>query len=325
MTTYTRKVSAMRAAVHDTFGGPEVLRIEDRPIPTPSPREVLVRVVAASVNSADSRIRGRRFPRGFGGVAPLMFGVRLPRIPVLGGSFSGVVEAVGADVTGVAPGNVVAGTTGMAMGAHAEFVAVRADRVVSVPEGVSHDDAAGVIFGGLTALWFLRDRAEVQLGRSVLVVGASGAVGTMAVQLARLAGASVTGGCSAANADLVRSLGAERVIDHRAVDVTTLPDRFDVVLDAVGVLDRHTGRRLLTPDGVLLLAVASLADTVLARGNVKAGSGPERASDLAHLLDLVAKGEVRVVLDDVLPLDRIAEAHARVDSGRKVGSLIVRP
>ena len=298
----------MRAAVHDTFGGPEVLRIEDRPIPTPSPREVLVRVVAASVNSADSRIRGRRFPRGFGGVAPLMFGVRLPRIPVLGGSFSGVVEAVGADVTGVAPGNVVAGTTGMAMGAHAEFVAVRADRVVSVPEGVSHDDAAGVIFGGLTALWFLRDRAEVQLGRSVLVVGAS-----------------VTGVCSAANADLVRSLGAERVIDHRAVDVTTLPDRFDVVLDAVGVLDRHTGRRLLTPDGVLLLAVASLADTVLARGNVKAGSGPERASDLAHLLDLVAKGEVRVVLDDVLPLDRIAEAHARVDSGRKVGSLIVRP
>lgn len=315
----------MRAAVYEAFGGPGVVRVEERSIPTPGPRDVLVRVVAASVNSADARIRGRRFPRGFGAVAPLMFGLGRPRISVLGGCFSGVVDAVGADVTAFAPGDVVAGTTGMGMGAHAEFVAVRADRVVAVPEGVDHDAAAGVIFGGQTALWFLRDRAGVRAGQSVLVVGASGAVGTMAVQLARLAGASVTGVCSAANADLVRSLGAERVVDHRAVDVTSLPDRFDVVLDAVGALDRHTGRRLLTPGGVLLLAVASLADTVLARGNVKAGSGPERAADLAHLLSLVATGELRVVLDDVVPLDRIADAHARVDSGRKVGSLIVRP
>lgn len=325
MMTYTRKGKMMRAAVHDTFGGPEVVRVEERPVPDPSAREVLVRVAAASVNSADSRIRGRRFPRGFGAVAPLMFGLGRPRIRVLGGAFSGVVDAVGADVAGIAPGDAVAGTTGMAMGAHAEFVAVRADRVVPVPSGVTHDDAAGVIFGGLTALWFLRDRAVVRPGQRVLVVGASGAVGTMAVQLARLAGASVTGVCSAANAELVRSLGAERVIDHRTADVATLPDRFDVVLDAVGVLDRHTGRRLLAPDGVLLLAVASLADTVLARGNVKAGSGPERAADVAHLLGLVAAGGLRAVHDGVLDLDRIAEAHARVDSGRKVGSLIVRP
>lgn len=315
----------MRAAAYDAFGGPEVVRVVDAPVPAPGPRDVLVEIVTSAVNASDARIRGRRFPRGFGAIAPLIFGVRRPRARVLGGSFAGVVAAVGAEAGGWAVGDEVVGTTGMGMGAHAELVAVRADRLVAKPAGVSFEDAAGVVFGGQTALWYLRDLAHMRAGQRVLVVGASGAVGSNAVQLARLAGASVTGVCSAANAELVRSLGASEVVDHRVTDVTGLADRFDIVLDAVGSLDRRSGRRLLAPDGVLLLAVASLGDTVLARGNVKAGPAPERAEDLAHLLGLVASGDLWVVVDDVLPLDRIADAHARVDSGRKVGNLIVRP
>lgn len=313
----------MRAASCDAYGDPRVVRVVERPVPTPGPREVLVRVLATTVNSGDARIRGRRFPAGFGAVAPLVFGVRRPRTRILGGPFSGVVEHVGTEVTGWAPGDRVAGTTGLAVGAHAQYVAVGAHRLVGVPEGVSHDEAAGVAFGGQTALWFLRERLD--RGRRVLVVGASGAVGTNAVQLARLAGASVTAVCSAANADLVRSLGAQRVVDHHTTDVAALPDRYDIVLDAVGSLDRHTGRRLLAPGGMLLLVVASLTDTLLARGDVRAGSAPERAADLAHLLGLVASGDLRVVIDDVLDLERIAEAHARVDAGRKVGNLVLRP
>ena len=315
----------MRAVVHDRFGGPAVVRVADVPTPTPGRNEVLVRVVAAAVNSSDARIRGRRFPRGFGAVAPLIFGIRRPRRTVLGGTLAGVVAEVGDRVTGWARGDEVVGTTGLALGAHAEFVRVPADRLVAKPAGVSFEDAAGVVFGGLTALYFLRDLAEVKAGQSVLVVGASGAVGTNAVQLARLSGATVTGVTSAANAGLVRGLGAERVIDYGTTDIATLDDRFDVVLDAVGVLDRHTGRRLLAPGGKLLLAVASLADTVLARGNVRTGSAPERAPDLTHLLDLVDRGDLRVVLDSVLALDEAAAAHARVDSGHKVGNLLIRP
>lgn len=315
----------MRAVVHDRFGGPEVVRVADVPTPEPRAGEVLVRVVAAGVNTSDARIRGHRFPPGFGAVGALIFGINRPRRPVLGGTLAGVVEAVGDRVTGWAPGDEVVGTTGLALGAHAEFARVPADRLAAKPAGVSFEDAAGVVFGGLTALHFLRDVAKMKPGQSVLVVGASGAVGTSAVQLARLAGARVTAVSSAANADLVRGLGAQRVIDHRTIDVAALGDRFDVVLDAVGVLDRHTGRRLLAPGGVLLLVVASLTDTVLARENVRSGTAPERATDVAHLLDLVERGDVRVVLDSVLTMEEAAKAHARVDSGRKVGNLLIRP
>lgn len=315
----------MRAATFDRFGGPDVVRVEEVPGPAVAAGEVLVQVTAASVNSADARIRGRRFPRGFGLVAPLVFGVRRPRRRILGGSFAGVVEAVGPEAGAWRPGDRVVGTTGLRMGAHADYVAVPGERLVTVPAGVSLTDAAGVVFGGLTAWWFLHDRVPVQAGQSVLVIGASGAVGTCAVQLARLAGAVVTGVCSQANADLVRDLGATRTLDHRSVDVTRLTERFDVVVDAVGTLDRQTGRRLLKPGGVLVLAVASLVDTVLARGDVVAGSGAERAADLAQLLALVEAGSLRVVVEDVLPLTDIVDAHARVDSGRKVGSLLVTP
>ena len=315
----------MRAAVARRYGAPEVVVIADVPRPAPRADQVLVRVRAAAVTSGDARIRAARFPAGFGVLARLALGVRRPRRPILGGTFSGVVEQVGPRAGAFAPGDEVCGMTGIRMGAHAEHVAVPAAKVVRKPAGVSHEDAAGLLFGGTTALFFLRDKASVGPGTSVLVNGASGAVGTNAVQLAAHYGATVTGVTSGANAELVTTLGAARVIDHTAEDVATIGERFDVVLDTVGNLSIATGRRLLTEGGVLLLAVASLGDMIRARGNVVAGSAPERAEAFEVLLGLVDGGDLAVVQDLVVDLDGIVDAHRRVDGGHKVGNVLVRP
>lgn len=315
----------MRAAVVDRYGPPEVARVVAVPRPSPGKDEVLVRVVAAAVTSGDARIRGASFPSGFGLPARLAFGLRGPRRRILGMVFSGVIEDAGVGVAHVAPGQSVCGMTGMSMGAHAEYVRVTAPRVAVVPSGVSHPDAAGLLFGGSTALHFLRDRASVRPGMEVLVNGASGAVGSNAVQLARHFGATVTGVTSAGNADFVRRLGADRVIDYAVDDVANLPDRFDVVFDAVGNLSITSGRRLLRDGGVLVLAVADLWDTLRARRGVVAGPAPERADDFAWLLQLVAANELTVVVDRTFPLDHIADAYRLVDSGHKRGNVIVRP
>jgi NADPH:quinone reductase-like Zn-dependent oxidoreductase len=314
----------MRAVVVDRYGPPDVARVVEVPRPSPRKDEVLVRVVAAAVTSGDARIRGARFPPGFGLPARLAFGLRGPRRRILGMVFSGIIEEVGEGVVDVAPGQAVCGMTGMSMGAHAEYVSVSARRVAAVPSGVSHSNAAGLLFGGSTALYFLRDKASVRPGMSVLVNGASGAVGSNAVQLATYFGATVTGVTSAGNADLVRRLGADRVIDYATDDITNVPERFDVVLDAVGNLSIASGRRLLRDGGVLVLAVASVWDMLRARRGVVVGSGPERAADFAWLLQRVAANELTVVVARTFPLEHIGDAYRLVDSGHKRGNVIVR-
>jgi len=315
----------MRAAVVDRYGAPEVVRIADVPCLDPGADDVLVRVHAAAVTSGDARIRAARFPPGFGIPARLAFGLTRPRRSILGGTFSGVVETVGARVNGFAPGDEVCGMTGVRMGAHAEHLAVAAKRVTGKPPGVTHEDAAGLLFGGTAALHFLRHKGSVGPGSSVLINGASGAIGTNAVQLAKHFGAAVTGVTSAGHAALVRELGADRVVDYATEDVTSLTERFDAVLDTVGNLSIPAGRRLLRDHGVLLLAVAGLRDTLRARGNVVAGSAPERVEDFDLLLQLAADGELTVVIEEIYDLAGIVDAYRRVDSGHKVGNVIVRP
>lgn len=318
----------MRAGVVERYGPPSVVRIETVADPVAGRGEVLVRVMASTVNSGDARIRGARFPRGFALPGRLALGLRGPRASVLGVVFAGVVEATGAGADGVAVGDRVCGMTGARMGAHAELVAVSALRIVRIADEVSFDDAAGVLFGGTTALYFLRDRAAVRSGERVLVVGASGAVGTNAVQLAKHLGATVTAVTSAGNAELARELGADRVIDYRVDPIAALADRgerFDVVFDTVGALSPATGRPLLAEGGRLLLAAATLGEIVTARGPVKTGTAPQRTEDFTTLLELVGSGALRVVRDGALALDRLAEAHARVDAGRKVGNLVLHP
>ncbi len=315
----------MKAAVNQQYGGPEVVRIAEVAQPVPGANEVLIRVRAAAVTSADARIRAARFPRGFRVPARLMFGIRRPRKHILGSSFSGVIEAVGPKVTGFEPGDEVCAMTGIKFGAHADYVALPAKKVARKPASVTHEDAAGVLFGGTTALFFLRDKAQVGPGQSVLINGASGAVGTNAIQLAKQFGAIVTAVTSGANRELVTQLGADNVIDYTKVDLLSIAERFDVVLDTVGNLGIKTSRPLLTAEGVTLLAVADLGTILTARGNVITGTAPERAEDAQLLLNLIKEGTLTVVYDGVFDLDDIVEAHRRVDSGHKRGNIIVRP
>lgn len=294
-------------------------------MPTPGAKEVLVRVRAVAVTAGDARIRGANFPKGFAILARLMFGIRKPRRRVLGMFFSGVVESVGADVDRFRPGDEVCGATGAKMGAHADFVAVAADKLAEKPDELSHEDAAAVLFGGNTALYFLRDKVKLNPGAPVLVNGASGAVGTSAVQLARHLGARVTGVTSSANKALVAELGAERVIDYTQEPLAEVKSRYDVVVDTVGNVSIASGKGLLTDDGVLVLVAADLGQNARARGNVVAGPAPDRLEYIEMLVKLAAAKELRSVIDQIYDLSEVVAAHARVDSGHKVGNVILRP
>ncbi|MGY5766559.1 NAD(P)-dependent alcohol dehydrogenase [Brachybacterium sp. DNPG3] len=300
-------------------------------MPTPQPRagEVLVRVEAAAVTAGDSRMRAARFPAGFGVIARPAIGFVRPRVRVLGNCLSGTVEAVGDGVTGFSLGDEVAGMTGGRMGAHAEYATIGADSLARKPAGISHADAAGILFGGTTALHFLHDRAKLAAGEAVLVNGASGAVGSAAVQLARHFGATVTGVASARNQEFVGRIGAAQTIDYAATPVGAIGDRFDVVLDSVGTIASRTGMQLLTERGRLLLVAAGLPDTLHAtlrgRGRIFAGVAPERADGIAMLLNLITTGELDPVTESAGGLDALPDAHRLVDSGRKVGNLVVLP
>lgn len=314
----------MQAALAGRYGPPDTIRITEIPAPEPRADEVLLRVVATPVTAGDARIRAGRFPPGFGPLARLGLGLRGPRRPVLGVVCSGVVERVGRRVTDLSPGDAVTGMTGARMGAHAEYLAVKAARLAPKPAGLSHAEAAGALFGGTTALHFLRDRAAVQPGQQVLVNGASGSVGSAAVQLARHLGAEVTAVTSGRNRELASRLGAAHVIDYTTAPIAQLRGDYDLVFDAVGNVARSDGPRLLAPGGSLVLAVAGLADTLRARGRIYAGATPERAEDFALLLDLAAQGRFDPLVRTLEGLEAIPEAHRVVDSGRKVGNLVVR-
>src|SRR5262245_33792471 len=221
----------MKAAVYRRYGPPEVVRIEDVPRPDPKTNELLVRVRATTVSAGDARLRSARVPTGFGVLMRLGFGISGPRRPILGWDFAGDVAAVGSSVLRFAAGDRVFGA---GMGSHAEYVVASAERVVPMPRNLSYEEAAALVFGGLTSLFYLRDKAKIQPGERVVVNGASGAVGTAAVQLATHFGATVTGVCSAANAELVRSLGATRIIDYVREDFRRAGEQYDIILDTVG-------------------------------------------------------------------------------------------
>jgi NADPH:quinone reductase-like Zn-dependent oxidoreductase len=315
----------MRAAIVERYGPPETIGIAATPTPVPGRGQALIRVEAAAVTSGDARLRSGRFPRGFGVPARLGIGLRGPRRRIPGAVLSGRVAQLGDGVSGISVGDAVAGMTGMRLGAHAEYAAVPVSALAPLPDGVTHADAAGALFGGSTALHFLRDRTRLRAGQTVLVNGASGSVGTAAVQLATHSGAIVTAASSGRNHELLRRLGASQTIDYRANPVAALSRRFDVVFDAVGNLGRADGLRLAGAEGSAILALAGLADTVTARGRVIAGAAPERREDFALILDLVASGAFDPLVEILGGLEALPEAHRRVDSGRKVGNLVILP
>lgn len=319
----------MRAAVATAYGPPSVVTIHERATPSAGAEQVVVRVEAAGVNTADTRIRGADFPDGMGLLARLTTGITKPRKPVLGGSFAGVVESVGTDVHGVKVGDRICGGTGFAMGCHAEFVATKACYVVPVPDAVSYEDAVSVVFGGTTALHFLRacgavDAPEVA-GKQVLVVGAAGSVGTACVQLAAQAGAHVTGVCSGKNAEFVTGLGAADVVDYTAGPVPVPGQRYDVIVEVVGTRTGREWEPHLVPGGKVALIVAGLRETIAPPKFAVAGVAKERTEDVARLIEGVAAKTFDACVSETFPLDAIQEAHAVVDSGHKRGNVAVLP
>ncbi len=318
--------TTMFAWVCTRYGGTDVLRLRTLPRPVPGPRDVLVRVLAASVSSADMRVRTQKLPRGFGLLGRLAFGITRPRQPVLGTDVAGVVEAVGRDVTGFAPGDAVVGVTGVAMGGHAEYCVLPSHKpLVHKPGRLSFVDAACLPFGGLAALHFL-NKANLRAGESVLVIGAAGAVGSAMVQLARHRGAHVTAVCSGGNAALARTLGAQAVIDYTEQDFTQAPQQWDVVADTVGASSFAACLPRLKEHGRYLAVAGSLAQ-VLARprGTRRSIGGPatERPEDLHTLMELAQAGVLRPVLDCAYPFTDLPAAHAYVETGRKRGAVVV--
>lgn len=321
----------MKAAVIRSYGPPEIVRIEEVPTPRTKDDEVLVRIHATTVNSGETRIRGLRMPPGFGALARPMFGFTKPRKPIFGTEFAGVITEVGARVTKFKVGDPVFGFPGIEFGSHAEYRTMPENgRILRMPSGLSFEEGAALSWGGITALHFLRDQAKLSAGETVLIVGASGSVGSAAVQIAKHLKALVTGVTSTPNLDLVKKLGADEVIDYRVTNPLHSTAKFDVILDAVGDSGYSDYQPLLNPGGRLILAAAGLPQMLQglwrSRGGhhrVIVGGAPEKLEHLQALAALVETGSFRPLIDQVIPFERIAEAHARVDSGRKRGSVVV--
>jgi len=300
----------MKAILCTKYGPPDVLKLADVKKPDPRDNEVRIKVYAAPVTTADVRIRSFRSPVLFWLPMRFILGITKPRKPVLGVELAGEVEAIGKKVTRFKKGDQVFAFTGLRFGAYAEYACLPEDGLVALkPANATYEEAAATLFGGTTALHFLR-KGKIGTGQKVLVYGASGAVGTSAVQLARHFGAQVTGVCSGANIALVKSLGADRVIDYTKDDFTRSGMRYDIVFDAVGKMTKSAGRSLLAPGGTF----------VSVEGD---GVSKERIEDVMLLGELMETGKLRAVIDRCYPLEQIVEAHRYVDKGRKKGSVII--
>ena len=320
----------MKAAIYTRYGGPEVVGIAEIERPVPGRGEMLVRVGAAGVTTADWRLRAAAFPGAITAVAGrLMFGLFRPRLPVLGGDYAGTVEALGEGVAGFAEGDRVFGF--QFRGAHAEYRVVRATgAVVRTPAALSDAEAAALPFGGLCALEFLERFAAVQPGEHVLILGASGGVGAYAVQVARALGAIVTGVASGGNRALVEGLGADHFVDYRETDPAGLAGPFDVVFDTVGALDYARAAPMLARGGRFVPLNYTLGDVWTGRRarrnghrQILAVNGDTREG-MERLLAMIAAGQLRPVVDTVFPFAEIRAAYAKVETRRRRGAVVLQ-
>lgn len=310
----------MRAVVCEKYGPPEVLRLVEIAKPIPKDDEILVKIHATTVHVGDTKIRALRPGMGRGldllmkGFMRIGVGLRGPRRKVLGMELSGVIEEVGSRARGFEKGDEVFCGTGMRFGAYAEYICLPCDwALVKKPRTMTHEQAATVPNGATTALMILR-KATIHRGQKVLVYGASGSVGTFAVQLAkRFFGAHVTGVCSGRNLELVKSLGADEVIDYTSSDFTASGIKYDVVFDAVGKLSRSKAKRALTEAGTYWSVLTDSGTSMKLP-----------VADLELLKDQIDGGKLETVIDRVYELEEIVEAHRYVDTGRKRGNVVVR-
>ena len=323
----------MKAIVYNEYGPADVLHLAEVAKPTPRDNEVLIKIHASTVTAADCNARGFTFvPPGFGLLARLMFGLREPKQRILGLELAGEIEAIGKAVTRFQRGDQVWGILREKSGAYAEYICLpETARLVKKTADITFDEAASIPFGGTTALYFLRDVAKLQAGQKILIIGASGGTGVYAVQLAKYYGAEVTGVCSTPNLELVRSLGADKVVDYTRQDITQSGETYDVILDMVpgkSAFGRY--QALLKPHGLYLAgagelkAFAQMAWTSLLGGKkVIAAMAPDRREDLVFLNELLEAGKIKPVIDRRYPLEQTADAHRYADTGHKRGSVVI--
>jgi NADPH:quinone reductase-like Zn-dependent oxidoreductase len=315
----------MKAIVFTEYGAPEVLQLKEVAKPAPKDNEILIRIKATAVNSGDVRLR-----KADPFAVRFFFGLLKPKINILGSVFSGEVESVGNNVKLFKVGDPVFGHTNMSFGAYAEYICVAENGSLALkPANIVHDEAAAIPFGGVTALHFIK-KALIKEDQKVLVVGASGAVGSAAVQLAKSYGAIVTGVCSTANIDLVKSIGADKVIDYTKEDFTANGEVYDLIIDTVNTISVARSLRSLTKNGVMILSAAGMSEmlhgmwiNMTSNRKVMMGVISHTAADIIFLKELIETDKFKPVIDRTYSMEQIIEAHAYVEKGHKKGNIII--